>query len=53
VNVRRALRILSTALITAGLVILGDVAATLAWTEPASTIYGSIQQGDAEDELED
>jgi sortase A len=39
------------ALITAGLVVLADVAATLAWKEPVSTIYGSIQQGQAEDEL--
>jgi sortase A len=47
----RLLRILSTALITAGLVVLADVALTLAWKEPMSTIYGSIQQGRAEDEL--
>ena len=47
----RALRILSVALITAGLVVLADVAATLAWKEPVSTVYGSIQQGQAEDEL--
>jgi sortase A len=49
---RRVLRILSIALITAGLVILADVAATLAWKEPVSTIYSSIQQGRAADELE-
>jgi sortase A len=49
--VRRALRILSIALITAGLVVLADVATTLAWKEPVSTIYGSIQQGKAEDQL--
>ncbi len=48
---RRALRILSVALITAGLVVLADVATTLAWKEPVSTVYGSIQQGKAEDEL--
>jgi sortase A len=53
VDVRRALRVLSTALITAGLVILADVAATLAWKEPVSTIYGSIQQGRAADELDE
>jgi sortase A len=53
VAVRRVLRILSTALITAGIVILADVAVTLAWKEPVSTIYGSIQQGQAEDELEE
>jgi sortase A len=49
--VRRALRILSLALITAGLVVLADVATTLAWKEPVSTVYGSIQQGKAEDQL--
>lgn len=49
---RRALRILSIALITAGLVILADVATTLAWKEPVSTIYGSIKQGQASDELD-
>jgi sortase A len=48
---RRALHILSVALITAGAVILIDVGMTLAWKEPLSTIYGSIQQGKAEDEL--
>ncbi len=49
----RFLRILSTALITAGLVILVDVGMTLAWKEPVSTIYGSIKQGKAEDQLDD
>lgn len=49
----RALRVFSTALITAGLVVLADVGMTLAWKEPMSTIYGSIKQGQAEDELGD
>ena len=35
--VRRALHILSVALITAGLVVLADVGLTLAWKEPVST----------------
>jgi sortase A len=48
---RRALHVLSVALITAGVVILADVAMTLAWKEPLSTIYGTIQQGKAEDSL--
>ena len=48
---RRALNVLSVALITAGVVILADVAMTLAWKEPLSTVYGSIQQGKAEDSL--
>ena len=47
----RFLRILSIALITAGIVILADVGLTLAWKEPLSSIYGSIQQGKAEDDL--
>lgn len=47
----RALHILAVALITAGLVIFADVATTLLWREPLSTVYGSIQQGKAEDEL--
>jgi sortase A len=49
--VGRALRIVSVALITAGLVVLADVATTLAWKEPVSTLYGSIQQDKAEDQL--
>ena len=47
----RVLRILSVVLITAGLVVLADVGLTLGWKEPLSTIYGSIQQGKAEDQL--
>ena len=47
----RFLRILSIALITAGLVVGADVVATLVWKEPLSSIYGSIQQGKAEDSL--
>lgn len=47
----RFLRILSTALITAGLVVMVDVGLTLAWKEPLSSIYGSIRQGQASDQL--
>ncbi len=50
---RRALHILSIAMITAGIVILVDVAMTLAWKEPISTVYGTIQQGKAADSLDD
>jgi sortase A len=50
-SVHRLLHVISTALITAGLVVLADVGLTLAWKEPVSTIYGSIQQDKAEDEL--
>jgi sortase A len=49
--VHRALRIVSVTLITAGLVVLADVGATLAWKEPLSSLYGSIQQHNAENEL--
>jgi sortase A len=52
-NVRRLLRILATALITAGLVVLADVGLTLAWKEPISTLYGEIRQGQAAQELDD
>ena len=51
--VRRFLHILSTALITAGLVILADVGLTLTWKEPLSSLYGSIQQGKADEQLDD
>jgi sortase A len=47
----RALRILSVVLITAGLVIFVDVGLTLAWREPVSSIYGSIKQSQARDQL--
>ncbi len=47
----RPLRILSTALITAGLVVLADAALTLLWQEPVSAAYASLQQSRASDEL--
>jgi hypothetical protein len=49
---RRIGRILSTALITAGLVVLLDVGITLAWGEPVSTVRGWLAQRDAAEELE-
>jgi sortase A len=49
--VHRALRILSTALITAGIVTFVDVGLTLAWKEPISSIYGQIKQSQARDQL--
>jgi len=49
--VHRALRILSTALITAGIVTFVDVGLTLAWKEPVSSIYGQIKQSEARDQL--
>jgi sortase A len=49
--VHRPARILSTALITAGLVVLIDAGLTLVWQEPVSAAYGAIQQGRAGDEL--
>lgn len=47
----RPLRILSTALITAGLVVIADAALTLLWQEPVSAAYASLQQSRASDEL--
>lgn len=47
----RFTRILSVALITAGLVALADAGLTLVWQEPLSAAYGTFEQGKAEDEL--
>ncbi len=47
----RFLRIVATALITAGLVVATDVGLTLAWEEPLSNLYSSYQQNKSEDEL--
>jgi sortase A len=47
----RASRILSTMLITAGLMVLADAGLTLVWQEPLSAAYGSLRQGQAEDDL--
>jgi sortase A len=49
----RLARIVSTALITAGLVVLLDVGITLAWQEPVSSLYGWLKQRDAASELRD
>jgi sortase A len=51
--VHRFLTVLSTALISAGLVVLADVGVTLAWEEPVSSVYGAIQQRRAQGELDD
>jgi sortase A len=51
--VHRLRRILSIALITAGVVVLADVGITLAYEEPLSSIYGSIKQSEASDQLSD
>jgi sortase A len=47
----RLLHILSVALITAGLVLFVEIGVTLVYEEPLSSIYASVQQGKAEDEL--
>jgi sortase A len=47
----RLFRILSTALITAGIVLLADIGITLAYEEPLSSIYASVQQSKAADQL--
>jgi sortase A len=50
---RRFGHILSIALITAGVIVIADVAVTLAYKEPLSSIYGAIKQGEAESQLSD
>lgn len=50
---RHLARILSVVLITAGLVVLADVGMTLAYREPVSSIYGSVKQHAASNELKD
>jgi hypothetical protein len=52
-GVHRITTILSTMLITAGLVVLADAGITLLWQEPVSAAYGSLEQGQARDELSD
>ena len=47
------MRGLSTVLIVAGVLLLADVAITLAWQEPFSALYGRFQQAQLEGELED
>ncbi len=50
--IHRALRIASTALITAGLVVVLDIGLTLAWGEPLSTLHGWLEQREAGDQLD-
>lgn len=50
---RRAAHIASIVLITAGLVVFADIAVTLAYREPLSSIYGSIKQAEAASQLDD
>jgi sortase A len=52
-DVNRFLRIIATALITAGLVVAIDVGLTLAWEEPLSNLYASVKQGEAEEDLKE
>ncbi|HEX5376240.1 MAG TPA: class E sortase [Solirubrobacterales bacterium] len=49
----RILRIFSTALITAGIVLMADIGITLAYEEPLTSIYASVQQRNAENELDE
>ncbi len=49
---RRAVRIASVTLITAGLVILADAGVTVAWQEPLSAFYSQLRQNAASGELD-
>jgi sortase A len=53
VNRRRVGRIVAVTLIAAGAVVLADVAITLAWKEPMSSLYASIEQNKADEEVAD
>ncbi len=50
-GVRRPLRALSTVLIVAGVLMLGDAALTVAWQEPISGLYARFVQGRLGDDL--
>ena len=52
-SMSRAARILSTILITAGLIVMLDVGLTLAYKEPVSSLYGELKQHAAETQLAD
>ena len=41
----------SVVLVTAGIVVLADVAATLAWKEPLSSVYGALKQAGLDDDV--
>jgi sortase A len=49
---RRALRIVSTVLIAAGVLLLADGVVTLAWEEPVSSLYARVQQERLDDRLD-
>lgn len=49
----RLLHILSTALITAAIVLFADIGLTLAYEEPLTSIYASVQQRNAANELDE
>ena len=51
-SMRRLARIAAVAMITAGTVLLADVAATLLWKEPLSAAFAAIRQAQASDELD-
>jgi len=50
---RRTLRALSTVLIVAGLLMVGDAAITFAWQEPVSALMARIEQGKLSDRLDE
>ena len=50
---KRVGRIAGVALVTAGVVVICDVAITLAWKEPVSSLYAAIAQSNAEGDVEE
>jgi sortase A len=49
---RSLLRLLSTALIVSGTLLLADAGSTLLWQEPVSAVYAHVRQGKLEHRLE-
>jgi len=49
---RRVVRVLSSVMIVAGVILLADAGVTLIWQEPVSALYANVQQGRLSDQLE-
>ncbi len=49
---RRVVRVVSSVMIVAGVILLADAGVTLIWQEPVSALYANVQQGRLSDQLE-
>ena len=50
---RRALRALSSVLITTGVLLVIDAVLTVVWQEPVTALYGAVRQGELGNELDE